>query len=124
MLKPHIKYLYGRPKNLFCLINHSQHCAKFSSFNVFNGNATKRTFVHPDGPLHAPCSCLSLRPARIHPGRRTPRLLRPSHRAAYTAPVHHVARSCCTKIYIVNICSSVSDVLYVCCNCSMRMLKK
>ena len=41
MLEPHIKYLYGLLNNLFCLINHSQHCVKISSCTVFNGNATK-----------------------------------------------------------------------------------
>jgi hypothetical protein len=39
----------------------------------------------------------SLRPTRISPGHRTPRLLQPSHRAVFTAPVHHTARRCCIK---------------------------
>ena len=54
MLEPHIKYLYGRLNNLFCLINHSQYCAKISSCSIFNGNATKRASVRTDGQLHTP----------------------------------------------------------------------
>jgi hypothetical protein len=107
MLEPHIKYLYGQLSNLFLLINHSQRCAKISSCTVFNSNATKRSSGWTD---HSACltraarsacppACVVARfvPHGFAPGHRVPRLLRPSLRAASTAPVRHVAWPCCTK---------------------------
>jgi hypothetical protein len=123
MLEPHIKYLCGRRNNLFCVINHNQHCAKISSCTVFNGNATKRVFVRSDGLLRAPFQRRSSASLIARSGQRgfAPAVARlaccgrlagppPPHR--FFAPPAHVA----LKAYVINICVK-------CFRCSRCMLQ-